>query len=104
MATAALVRADLPAWAYATGAAVGMAIVGSSFAVLDTLRAYPQSGGQAMRYAAAAGLLFLLAGRRLPRPGTPQLVRLALLSATGLAAFNLLILAAETSMDPGSVG
>jgi drug/metabolite transporter (DMT)-like permease len=104
MATAAIVRAELPAWAYAAGAATGMAIVGSSFAVLDTLRAYPQSGGQAMRYAAAAALLVLLAGRRLPRPTAPQTLRLALLAATGLAAFNLLVLAAEASMDPGSVG
>ena len=104
MATAAIARAELPSWAYAAGAATGMAIVGSSFAVLDTLRAYPQSGGQAMRYAAAAGLLFLLAGRRLPRPTGRQAVRLALLAATGLAAFNLLVLAAEASMDPGSVG
>jgi drug/metabolite transporter (DMT)-like permease len=104
MATAAIARAELPAWAYAAGAATGMAIVGSSFAVLDTLRAYPQSGGQAMRYAAAAALLYLLAGRRLPRPTGRQAVRLALLAATGLAAFNLLILAAEASMDPGSVG
>jgi drug/metabolite transporter (DMT)-like permease len=81
-----------------------MAIVGSSFAVLDTLRAYPQSGGQAVRYVAGAGLLFLLAGRRLPWPTARQAGRLALLAATGLAAFNLLVLAAEASMDPGSVG
>jgi drug/metabolite transporter (DMT)-like permease len=81
-----------------------MAIVGSSFAVLDTLRAYPQAGGQAVRYAVGAGLLFLLAGRRLPRPTGPQLTRLALLAASGLAAFNLLVMAAEASMDPGSVG
>jgi drug/metabolite transporter (DMT)-like permease len=104
MATVAIARAELPGWVYAAGAAAGMAIVGSSFAVLDTLRAYPQSGGQAMRYAAAAALLCLLAGRRLPRPTGRQAVRLALLAATGLAAFNLLILAAEVSMDPGSVG
>ncbi len=93
-----------PAWLYALGAAVGMAIVGSSFAVLDTLRDYPQAGGQAVRYAVGAGLLFLLAGRRLPRPTAPQLTRLALLAASGLAAFNLLVMAAEASMDPGSVG
>ena len=86
------------------GAAVGMAIVGSSFAVLDTLRDYPQSGGQAVRYAAGAALLFLLAGRRLPRPTGRQAARLALLAASGLAAFNLLVMGAEASMDPGSVG
>ena len=91
-------------WLYAAGAAVAMAIVGSSFAVLDTLRAYPQSGGQAVRYAVGAALLVLLAGRRLPRPTARQALRLALLAASGLAAFNLLVLAAEASMDPGSVG
>ena len=95
---------ERPAWLYAAGAALGMAIVGSSFAVLDTLRDYPQSGGQAVRYAAGAVILVLLAGRRLPRPTARQAVRLALLAATGLAAFNLLVLAAEASMDPGSVG
>ena len=95
---------ERPGWLYALGAAVGMAIVGSSFAVLDTLREYPQAGGQAVRYAVGAGLLFLLAGRRLPRPTAPQLTRLALLAASGLAAFNLLVMAAEASMDPGSVG
>jgi len=98
------VAADRPAWLYAAGAALGMAIVGSSFAVLDTLRDYPHSGGQAVRYAAAAVILVLFAGRRLPLPTARQAVRLALLAATGLAAFNLLVLAAEASMDPGSVG
>jgi drug/metabolite transporter (DMT)-like permease len=91
-------------WLAAAGAAGAMAIVGSSFAVLDTLRSYPASGGQAVRYAIAAGILFVLARRRLHRPTGRQLTRLALLAATGLAAFNLLILAAEASMDPGSVG
>jgi drug/metabolite transporter (DMT)-like permease len=91
-------------WLAVAGAAGAMAIVGSSFAVLDTLRSYPGSGGQAVRYAIAAALLFFLARRRLQRPTARQLARLALLAATGLAAFNLLILAAEESMDPGSVG
>jgi drug/metabolite transporter (DMT)-like permease len=81
-----------------------MAIVGSSFAVLDTLRAYPQSGGQAVRYAVGAALLLALGGRRLPRLTARQAGRLALLAASGLAAFNLLVMAAEESMDPGSVG
>jgi drug/metabolite transporter (DMT)-like permease len=91
-------------WLHVAGAATGMAIVGSSFAVLDTLRAYPQSGGQAVRYAVAALILIALAGRRLPRLTGRQLTRLALLAASGLAAFNLLVMAAEASMDPGSVG
>jgi drug/metabolite transporter (DMT)-like permease len=91
-------------WLAVASAAGAMAIVGSSFAVLDTLHGYPAFGGQAARYAVGAALLFLVAGRRLPRPTRGQLVQLTLLAATGLAAFNLLVLAAEASMDPGSVG
>jgi drug/metabolite transporter (DMT)-like permease len=97
-------RAPRRTWLSVAAAAGAMAAVGSSFAVLDTLRDYPASGGQAARYAVGAALLFLLAGRRLPRPTARQLVQLALLAATGLAAFNLLVMAAEASMDPGSVG
>jgi drug/metabolite transporter (DMT)-like permease len=103
-ASSELAARGRPAWLHAAGAATGMAIVGSSFAVLDTLHAYPQSGGQALRYAVGAVLLIALAGRRLPRLTARQLTRLALLAASGLAAFNLLVMAAEASMDPGSVG
>jgi drug/metabolite transporter (DMT)-like permease len=81
-----------------------MAAVGSSFAVLDGLRDYPAAGGQAMRYAAGAALLAVFARGRIGRPTRRELVRLALLAATGLAAFNVLVLAAEDSMDPGGVG
>lgn len=81
-----------------------MTALGSSFAVLDGLHDYPQAGGQALRYALAALLLLGVARGRLARPTRRQLVRLALLAATGLVAFNLLVLAAERSMDPGSVG
>jgi drug/metabolite transporter (DMT)-like permease len=91
-------------WAGVACAAAAMTALGSSFAVLDTLHGYPAAGGQAVRYAAAAVALFAFAGRRIARPSRAQLVRLALLAATGLAAFNLLVLAAEASMDPGSVG
>jgi drug/metabolite transporter (DMT)-like permease len=95
-----------PSWLYAAGAALGMAIVGSSFAVLDTLRDYPQAGGQALRYAVGAALLFaaVRGPGPLTRPSFRQIGRLALLAASGLAAFNLLVMAAEESMDPGSVG
>jgi drug/metabolite transporter (DMT)-like permease len=85
----------------ATGA---LAAVGSSFAILDGLADYPAAGGQALRYAAGALLLAAVARRRLRRPTSRELVRLTLLAASGLAAFNLLVLAAERSMDPGGVG
>jgi drug/metabolite transporter (DMT)-like permease len=79
--------------------------VGSSLAVLETIDDYPAAGGQAMRYGLAALLLALvLRGRRVPRPTARQLGRLALLAASGLAGFNLLVIAAERSMDPASVG
>jgi drug/metabolite transporter (DMT)-like permease len=81
-----------------------MAAVGSSFAVLDGLRDYPAAGGQALRYTAGALILVAIARGRIGRPKPRELLRLALLAATGLAAFNLLVLAAEDSMDPGSVG
>jgi drug/metabolite transporter (DMT)-like permease len=85
----------------ATGA---MAAVGSSFAALDGLHRYPVAGGQALRYTAGALLLAALARGRRARPTRRELGRLALLAAAGLVAFNLLVLAAEASMDPGSVG
>jgi drug/metabolite transporter (DMT)-like permease len=86
-------------------AALGaLTAVGSSFAVLDELRDYPAAGGQAVRYAIGAALLVAVARGRVPIPTRRQLARLALLAATGLAAFNLLVMAAEHSMDPGSVG
>jgi drug/metabolite transporter (DMT)-like permease len=90
--------------AAALAACGAMAAVGSSFAVLGGLRDYPAAGGQALRYAVGAGLLVAIARGRVGRPGRAQAIRLALLAATGLAAFNLLVLAAEASMDPGSVG
>ena len=78
--------------------------VGSSLALLETIDDYPAAGGQALRYALAAVLLAALLRGRLPRPTARQLGRLALLAATGLVAFNLLVIAAERSMDPASVG
>jgi drug/metabolite transporter (DMT)-like permease len=95
-------RATLLGTAAALGALFG---VGSSLAVLETIDDYPAAGGQAARYALAAALLALvLRRRRGPRPTLRQLGRLALLAASGLAGFNLLVIAAERSMDPASVG
>jgi drug/metabolite transporter (DMT)-like permease len=79
--------------------------VGSSLALLEAIDDYPAAGGQAVRYALAAVLLALvLRGRGVPRPAPRQLGRLALLAASGLAGFNLLVIAAERSMDAASVG
>jgi drug/metabolite transporter (DMT)-like permease len=78
--------------------------VGSSLALLETIDDYPAAGGQAVRYALGAALLALILRGRLPRVTGRQLARLAVLAATGLAGFNLLVIAAERSMDPASVG
>ena len=95
-----------PATVRGTSAALAALFgVGSSLALLETIDDYPAAGGQAVRYGLAAVLLALvLRGRRVPRPTGRQLGRLALLAASGLAGFNLLVIAAERSMDPASVG
>jgi drug/metabolite transporter (DMT)-like permease len=88
--------------------AVAMTILGSSFAVSRLLLGYPALAGQAVRYAIAAALLGLLArrsrgaGRRVA--GLRDLVRLAALAATGLAGFNVCVLAALRRADPAVVG
>jgi drug/metabolite transporter (DMT)-like permease len=88
-----------------TAAAVGALLaVGSSLALLEVLDDYPAAGGQALRYALGAALLALVLRGRLPRVTGRQLARLGLLAASGLAGFNLLVIAAERSMDPASVG
>src|SRR5215207_10799539 len=88
-----------------TAALTALLGVGSSLALLEAIDDYPAAGGQAVRYALAAVLLAIVVrGRGVPRPTARQLGRLALLAATGLAGFNLLVLAAERSMDPGGVG
>jgi len=88
-----------------TAALTALLGVGSSLALLEAIDDYPAAGGQAVRYALAAVLLAIVVrGRGVPRPTARQLGLLALLAATGLAGFNLLVIAAERSMDPASVG
>jgi drug/metabolite transporter (DMT)-like permease len=81
--------------------------VGSSVAVLGLLTDYPALGSQAMRYALAAALLaaVAVAGRPgLPRIAGREAVQLAALAATGLVAFNLLVLGALEEAEPAAVG
>jgi drug/metabolite transporter (DMT)-like permease len=92
-----------------TGAALcaaAMTILGSSFAVSRLLLGYPTLAGQAVRYAVAAALLAALArrGRPAPLPTRRHLVRLGALAATGLAGFNVCVLAALRHADPAVVG
>lgn len=81
-----------------------LALVGTSFVAADALERYPVLGSQGVRYALGAALLLAVARGRMPRVTRTQFARLALLAATGLAAFNVLVILAVRRTDPGSVG
>lgn len=88
-------------------AAAAMTLLGCSTGVTATLTHYPVLGGQAARYLLAAALLLPLArhgGRLTPRLSARELGRIVLLAATGLFAFNLLLIAALRRTDPAGVG
>lgn len=80
--------------------------VGSSVAVLGVLTNYPALASQALRYGLAATLLAAVAAVRpgLPKISMPEALQLAALAATGLVAFNLLVLAALDEAEPAAVG
>ncbi|WP_432980039.1 DMT family transporter [Dactylosporangium sp. CA-233914] len=81
------------------------AILGGSFIVSRSIVDYPILTGQTLRYALAALALFALAGRGRPRvhPSGRELARLALVAATGLVAFNVLLLFALRHADPAVI-
>src|SRR3954449_6502142 len=85
-----------------TQAAVTMTIVGTLTAVSAVISGYPVYGGQAVRYAVAAVVLLTVArvgdrrgGRAVPAPRLSARERLLVLAlaATGLAGFNVCIVA-----------
>ncbi|MDG4821028.1 DMT family transporter [Asanoa sp. WMMD1127] len=92
---------------------LGMTLVGSSVSVSQLLLDYPTLTAQAIRYAAAAAVLFLIAHRfpRLggARPGVRPTARelgiLLVVAATGMAGFNACImLALHHDTEPAVVG
>ncbi|MBO2446893.1 DMT family transporter [Actinomadura barringtoniae] len=93
-------------------AAVAMSCVGSLTAVSATIADYPVFGGQAVRYTVAAALLLAAArlterrtGRRAPRLTLRDLFLLIALAGTGLAAFNVCIVAAtQDGTSPATIG
>ncbi|MGI8330661.1 DMT family transporter [Actinomadura scrupuli] len=98
----------------AVGAGTAMSLVGSLTAVSATIGAYPVFGGQALRYAVAAAILFAIGRRRagsrerIP-PGGRGLSRreaglLVALAATGLAGFNVFLVEAVRHSGPATVG
>ncbi|MFC4911117.1 DMT family transporter [Actinomadura gamaensis] len=95
----------------AAQAAFAMSLVGSLTAVSATIADYPVLGGQAVRYAGAALILFAIArsadrrsGRAPVRPSRRDLLFLAALAATGLAAFNVFIILATHDTSPATIG
>jgi drug/metabolite transporter (DMT)-like permease len=85
---------------------LGMVIVGSSVSLSRLIAGYPILTGQALRYAAAAAILLLIA-RFVPGPRRPtarELSILLLLAFVGLAAFNACILIALQHADAPVVG
>jgi drug/metabolite transporter (DMT)-like permease len=81
-------------------------ILGASFSVSRTILTYPVLTGQALRYALAAAALALIVavGRSRVRPTARELLRLAVLAATGLVAFNILLMFSLRHAQPGLIG
>ncbi|GAA3201273.1 DMT family transporter [Dactylosporangium siamense] len=78
------------------------AILGSSFTVSRSLVDYPVLTGQALRYTLATAALALLTSWL--RPTGRELLRLALVAATGLVGFNVLLMYALRHADPAAIG
>ncbi|MFD8482855.1 DMT family transporter [Kitasatospora sp. NPDC059673] len=88
-------------------AAAAMTMLGCSTGVTAAFSSYPVAAGQALRYALAAAVLLPLArrqGRPAGRLTARELTLLLALAATGLFAFNLLMVTALRHTDPAVVG
>lgn len=81
-----------------------MVAVGSSVAASSVFKNYPVLAGQGLRYSLGAVVLILFARGALPRLERAELPQLLLLSSTGLAGFNVFLIAALREADAGSVG
>jgi drug/metabolite transporter (DMT)-like permease len=89
------------------GAASAMFLVGTLAAVSSVINQYPLYGGQALRYALAALILFAVARARglgLVRPTPRETLLLLALAATGLVLFNVCVVQATRHASPTLVG
>jgi drug/metabolite transporter (DMT)-like permease len=89
------------------GAASAMFLVGTLAAVSSVINHYPLYGGQALRYAIAAAILFAVArakGLGLVRPTPREGLLLLTLTATGLVLFNVCVVQATRHASPTLVG
>jgi drug/metabolite transporter (DMT)-like permease len=89
------------------GAATAMFAVGTLAAGSSVINRYPLYGGQALRYAMAAVILFAVArvkGLGLVRPTPRETLLLLSLAATGLVLFNVCVIEATRHASPALVG
>jgi drug/metabolite transporter (DMT)-like permease len=89
------------------GAASAMFLVGTLAAISSVINRYPLYGGQAMRYALAAAILFAVARARglgLVRLTRRETLLLLALSATGLVLFNVCVIQGTRHASPTMVG
>jgi drug/metabolite transporter (DMT)-like permease len=90
-----------------TSAAVAISFVGAGVAVSHHLTDYPVLSAQGFRYAAGAGLLYLVmrTGRvREQRLAPGSWGRLLLLALTGMMLFNVAVVRAVSTGEPAVVG
>ena len=88
-------------------AAAAMFLVGTLAAVSSVINRYPLYGGQALRYALAATILFAVArakGLGLIRLTRREALLLLALTATGLVLFNVCVVHATRHASPALVG
>jgi drug/metabolite transporter (DMT)-like permease len=89
------------------GAAAAMFLVGTLAAGSSVINGYPLYGGQALRYAMAAVILFAVAratGLGLVRLTRREATLLLALAATGLVLFNVCVVQATRYASPTLVG
>ncbi len=85
-------------------ATLALVLVGTLVAAADLVEGYPLSTGQALRYAAAGAVLFVIARGRLPRLDRGEALGLIALAATGLVLFNLFVIEGVRETDPATIG
>jgi drug/metabolite transporter (DMT)-like permease len=90
------------------GAATAMFLLGTLAAVSAVINRYPLYGGQALRYALAAVILFAVPAakrlRLLVRLTVREMLLLLALTSTGLVLFNICVIQATRHASPTLVG
>lgn len=88
-------------------AALSVLLIGGSVAAASLLHDYPLLGGQAVRFAVAAVMLFawgLIRRHRFRFPTRRESVWLILLALCGMAGYGVMLVHATSVTEPGNVG